>query len=172
MDGHLHSKNRDIKELGRNILRVISGYIRGIFLICLIEGSILALGLYLIGIPFALWIGYFGGLMNFIPTLGVVIGIIPAVVSALFAEHRIRSLLLVGALYTTVQVLDAYVIGPKILGRSVGLHPVLVVIAVMVGAHFFGVIGVIIAVPVTAILMVIYRYLRSWKKGRNKLNER
>jgi len=163
-------KRQGLKEVFRNIGCVISGYIVGLILLSLIEGSLLALGLYFIGIPYGIIIGYFAGLLNFIPSLGVLIGIIPAIISALFATHPVRSLILVGVLYTFVQILDGLVLGPKILGRKVGLHPVFIILAIVVGTHFFGLLGFFVSVPLVAIAILVYRYLRKMQYGSTEEN--
>ncbi|MGQ9705485.1 MAG: AI-2E family transporter [bacterium] len=170
IDNMPEGKREGAREVFGGIGRIISGYVLGLFMVCVIEGSLLALGLYFIGIPFAILIGYFAGLMNIIPSIGVIIGVIPAIISSLFTEHPLRSLLLVGALYTGVQILDGFVVGPKIMGRKVGLHPILIILAIVVGTHFFGFIGFFVSVPIVAIALFIYRYLRKRGSISDKLD--
>jgi predicted PurR-regulated permease PerM len=149
----------DTMNLYDEIKNALSGYIRGQLIMILIEGGILGLGLTLLGVKFGLLIGLFAGVLNLIPFAGMIIGIIPALVSAAFNPDPIRTVILTAILFIVVQTIDAYIISPKIVGDRVGLHPVIIILILLAGAHFFGVVGFFIAIPVASVVKILLKYI-------------
>jgi len=141
-------------ETYREIDGVLAGFIRGQFIVSTLEASFIALGLTLIGVDYALLLGIFAGFANMVPYVGTYIGGIPALIVILLGEDVGRHLVLALILYVVVNVVDGYILAPRIVGRRVGLHPVVTMIAMLVGAKFFGVVGFLVAVPVTATLKI------------------
>ena len=139
--------------------RVLAGWIRGQFILSSLEGAFIAGGLTLIGLPYALLLGIFAGFANMVPYVGTYVGAAPAAVVALLGEDPTRHVLLTVGFFVFVNLFDAYVLAPRIVGRRVGLHPVITMVAMLVGAKFFGVVGFLGAVPVTGILKVVGRRL-------------
>lgn len=144
--------------------RILSGYFRGQLIMCLIEGSLIALGLSLLGVPYALLLGFIAGLANLIPYVGVLIGGIPAVLVAAFTDDPLHMVPYTVILYLVIQTIDGYIIAPRIIGKRVGLHPALVILSIMVGAKFFGVVGFLLATPTAAIAKLAIT--RIWRKHR------
>ena len=130
--------------------RLLSQYLRGQVTVSLILGAMMALGLTLVGFPQAILIGVIVGIFNVVPYLGLVLGILPAIFIALVSGNVLISLFKVVVIYGVAQGLEGGVLSPRIVGDSVGLHPVWIVLALAVGGFFFGFVGLLIAVPVAA----------------------
>jgi len=146
--------------------RVLAGFIRGQFIVSLLEASFITLGLTLIGVDYALLLGLFAGFANMVPYIGTYIGALPALVVILIGPDAGPHLLWALGLYVVVNIFDGYILAPRIVGRRVGLHPVVAMVAMLVGAKFFGVVGFLAAVPVTAILKILAQKLeRRYLQG-------
>jgi predicted PurR-regulated permease PerM len=98
------------------------------------------------------------GLVSFVPYLGFIIGILLAGIAAMMQFHEVYYLLLVGAVFGVGQALEGMVLTPLLVGDKIGLHPVAVIFAVMAGAQLFGFVGVMLALPAAAVIMVLLRY--------------
>ena len=141
------------KKVGDRINRIFGNYIRGYLIVSLINGTIVTTGLTLIGVPYAVVLGILSALLNFIPYFGMVISLtIGFLVSVLSGLSGIN-LIFVPVVYIGENILESYFISPKIIGESVGLHPLLVLLALFVFGYFGGLIGMLIGVPVTALLI-------------------
>ena len=153
-------------ETYQEIDRVLAGFIRGQFIVSTTEATFIGVGLTAIGVEYALLLGIFAGFANMVPYVGTYIGGIPALVVILLGPDVGRTLVLALILYVVVNLFDGYVLAPRIVGRRVGLHPVVTMIAMLVGAKFFGVVGFLAAVPVTATLKILGKKLeRRYLKG-------
>jgi predicted PurR-regulated permease PerM len=123
----------------------------------------MTLGLWLIGIRHAVVLGPLSGIANMVPYLGVVVGLVPAFFLALWQGGLSwTGLYLCGAilgLFLVLQLLDGYVFQPRILGPSVGLHPLAIMLALALGEHLMGLAGMMLAVPVAAVLRVVLEEL-------------
>ncbi|MDX8391880.1 MAG: AI-2E family transporter [Mariprofundaceae bacterium] len=144
-------------RLSGEIDAMISAFLRGQFSICLILAVFYSLGLYAAGIPFALAIGLFSGLLAFIPYVGLLSGFCAAALMALWTFGVDAHLLFVLGVFTTVHVLEAFYLAPKVLGDKLGLHPLVILLALTVAAERFGFSGLLIAVPATAAATVLLR---------------
>jgi predicted PurR-regulated permease PerM len=134
--------------------RAISSFVRGQLVIAIILAVINAIGLMILDVPFGLGIGLIAGLANMIPYMALVVGLIPALILA-WAEHQeIVRLLGVVAVFGGAQALEGMVLSPRILGKSVNLHPVWVLLSIIAGGSFFGFVGMLVAVPVAASIQV------------------
>ncbi|MEE8638876.1 MAG: AI-2E family transporter [bacterium] len=153
-------------ETYHEVDRVLAGFIRGQFIVSTTEATFIGVGLTAIGVEYALLLGVFAGFSNMVPYVGTYIGGIPALVVILLGPDVGRRLVLALILYVVVNLFDGYVLAPRIVGRRVGLHPVVTMIAMLVGAKFFGVVGFLAAVPVTATLKILGKKLeRRYLKG-------
>lgn len=150
---------KDIKQLLKKIDKVLIDYLKGQLLVSVVVGLLSMLGLYLLDINFYLIIGIFAGIMNLIPYLGVVFGILPAVFVASFKSFQ--SILEVIVMFAFVQQLEGSLISPKIVGDKVGLHPILIIFSLLVGGELLGIIGMLLAVPVAGIIKVILNHYIS-----------
>ncbi len=137
----------------------LGSFIRGQLLISAIVGILIAIGLSIMGVDFALIIGLIAGIFNIVPYFGPVIGAVPAVVFALLKSPL--SAVYVVILFAVVNQVESSIISPNILGEHVGLHPVTVIFSIISGGYLFGFLGVILAVPVTSIVKVTLRYIHN-----------
>ncbi|HSW10476.1 MAG TPA: AI-2E family transporter [Bacillota bacterium] len=156
----------EVLGLLREIDGVLGAFVRSQLLIAGMTGLVSALALFALGLDFALLLGLFIGVTNVIPYLGPILGAIPAVILAM-AESPGLAVKTVIAL-TAIQQLETAVIQPRVVGGSVGLHPVLVIFAVLAGARLAGVPGVLLAVPVAAVAKVLLLYLHRWWRAGSR----
>lgn len=141
---------------------VLSGFVRGQLSVCAILALLYSIGLYLIGIDLAIAIGTLAGVTFIIPYVGTIIGICLSVVMALLKFNDILHPLLCLGWFGLVQSLEGMVITPKVVGDTVGLHPLVAIVALLIGGQLFGIIGMLLAVPVTAVLQVFLRSLAAY----------
>jgi predicted PurR-regulated permease PerM len=144
----------ELVHVANQVGRVVSGFVRGQLLVALIVGLLSSLGLRLLGVPFWLVIGMTAGLLNIIPFVGPLAGgALAGIVSLLFNDvaTAIWSVLM----FAAVQQFDNHVISPNILRRRVQLHPVFILLALLLGASLGGFFGILIAVPVAAVVKVV-----------------
>ena len=140
---------------------VLSGFIRGQLSVCAILAVLYSIGLYFIGIDLAIAIGTLAGITFIIPYVGTIIGICLSVVMALFKFHDILHPLLCLGWFALIQGLEGMVITPRVVGATVGLHPLVAIVALLIGGQMFGLMGMLLAVPVTAVLQVFLRSLAA-----------
>jgi len=157
-----------IRRLAGDIDRVLASFVRGMGTVCLILGTYYAVALMLVGLNFGLVVGAVAGIVTFIPYLGALIGGALAVGLALFQFWGDwLSIALVAAIFVSGQVIEGNFLTPKLVGTSVGLHPVWLIFALSAFGALFGFVGMLVAVPVTAALGVIARFgIAEYKKGR------
>ena len=148
-------------ELVADIDQVISKFVRGQLMVATLMAGLYIVGLYLSGTPLSLFIGIAAGYANLVPYLGLVIGFIPALILTFLQHPEWSHLLGVLVTFGAVQTLEGMVITPRVVGEEIGLHPVVVILAVMIGAKFFGILGIVIAVPATAVLNILF--IRGFK---------
>ena len=141
---------------------VLNGFIRGQLSVCAILAVLYSIGLYFIGIDLAIAIGTLAGITFIIPYVGTIIGICLSVVMALLKFHDMLHPLLCLGWFCLVQTLEGTVITPKVVGDTVGLHPLVAIIALLIGGQMFGIMGMLLAVPATAVLQVFLRSLAAW----------
>lgn len=148
-----------IKRLTSDSDQVLGAFIRGQILVMFLLGVIYTIGLSLVGLELALLIGLVAGLVSFVPYLGLIVGIILAGLAALLQFGDAHHLLYVGIVFAVGQALEGLVLTPIMVGDKIGLHPVAVIFAVLAGGQLFGFIGVLIGLPVAAVLMVVLRFV-------------
>lgn len=147
----------EILSLWNQIDEVLVKFIRGHLLVALIVGILTSIGLAILKLKFALLLGIIAGLADLIPYFGPFIGAVPAVALALLQSKYLA--LYVVLVMIVVQQLESNLISPKILGESVGLHPLAVIFALLAGGHLFGIVGMLVAVPVTAVMKILLNYV-------------
>jgi predicted PurR-regulated permease PerM len=141
-------------------------YIRGQLLEATIVGVLTTLGLLVLGVPSALLIGVVTGVFNLIPYVGFAVSILPALVVALTMDDPGSGLLKVVGVFAAVQFIDSNVTGPRIVGSSVGLHPIWIMIALTLSGAFFGFTGLLLAIPLAVLTkMVLARGLARYKRS-------
>lgn len=146
-----------VVEVISDIDEALSGYVRGQVMLCIIVGALMTVGLWLLRVRFALVLGAVAGIFNVVPYIGPVVGAVPAFAVALFQSPW--TLLYVAALVVLIQQLESGLLAPKVIGDSVGLHPITIIFVLLAGGELFGLLGVVAAVPVTAALKVVVSHL-------------
>ena len=147
----------------RNVDRIVNSYIRGIFLTSSLVGTIAVGVLTVFGIPYALVLGVLTGFFNLIPTLGMFLNLGVAIVIFLFVpgDFWYHTLVMSGTIFG-LHALNANMIEPRVLGDRVGVHPVLIIASLFIFAYFMGFVGLLIAVPTTAVVLM---FLKEWYSG-------
>ncbi len=148
-----------VRRLACDIDRTLASFIRGMGTVCLVLGTYYAIALMLVGLQFGLVIGFIAGLVTFIPYLGALIGGALAIGLALFQFWGDWVAIgMVGGIFAIGQIIEGNVLTPKLVGNSVGLHPVWLILALSVFGTLFGFVGMLVAVPVAAALGVVLRF--------------
>lgn len=146
-------------EMSLNLLHKIDlqlgGYLRGQFLDAIIIGLLSIIALWVLGVKYFVLIGVFAGLANMIPYVGPFSGMVIASSVVMLNNGSGQDVLWVLVAFGIIQLIDNIVVQPLVLGRSVNLHPLVIIFAIITGAEFFGVIGMLIAVPATGIIKVL-----------------
>jgi Predicted permease len=143
--------------MARLIDDVLSAYLRGQLLLCLFVGGMATLALLIIGVPFALVLGVVAGILEALPFVGPILGAIPAVLVALLSNPM--SALWVAVAFLAIQQVENLLLVPRIAGKSVKLHPAMVMVVLVVGNELAGLVGMLLAVPITAVLRDLFKYL-------------
>lgn len=138
---------------------VLSSFLRGQLLVMLALTIIYCIGLALIGLELALLLGVIAGVVSFVPYLGLVVGVLLAGLAALFQFQEWWPVLMVLVVFGIAQAIEAMVLTPRFVGGRIGLHPVAVIFAVLAGGQLFGFVGVLLALPCAAVVMVLARRL-------------
>ena len=147
-----------VRQILIEIDQLLSQYLRGQLLVITVLAVYYSAGLYLLGITGALALGLFTGIAIFIPYIGYGVALILALLSALLQAETGVSLLAVLALYITGQAIESFILTPKLVGEKIGLHPVLVVFALILFGSWFGVFGILLALPMSAIILVLCKH--------------
>lgn len=157
-----------IRQLAREIDQTLASFVRGMGTVCLVLGTFYAVSLMLVGLQFGLVVGAFAGLITFIPYIGALLGGALAVGLALFQFWGDWvSIGLVAGIFMIGQVMEGNVLTPKLVGSSVGLHPVWLIFALSVFGALFGFVGMLVAVPVAASIGVLARFaIRNYLDSR------
>ena len=149
-----------IRNLSKEIHDVIAGFIRGMGAVCCILGAYYAVALMFLGLEFGLIVGVFAGLLTFIPYLGAILGGILAIgLSTVQFWGDWNTILLVIGIFVLGQIIEGNFLTPKLVGSSVGLHPVSLLLALSIFGSIFGLVGMMVAVPIAASIGVIVRFL-------------
>ncbi len=130
-------------------------FVRGQLIEATLVGTLTGVGLALLGVPSALLLGVIAGIFNLIPYIGLAISIVPALIVALTMPSPLAGLLRVGGVFLIVQFIDGSVTGPRIVGGSVGLHPVVTMLALAFGGAMLGFAGLLLAVPLAVLLKML-----------------
>ncbi|WP_281888927.1 AI-2E family transporter [Paenibacillus sp. YYML68] len=148
---------KEIVSTLMDIDTALGNYIRGQFIVCLIIGLLAYIGYWLIGIPYALLLASVVAVFNIVPYLGPFLGAAPALVVA--STISLKMVLLVIVVNTACQILEGNVISPQVVGRSLKMHPLFIIFALLVGGEVAGIVGLILAVPFFAVMKVILQHV-------------
>jgi predicted PurR-regulated permease PerM len=144
---------------------VLGQYLRGQSLVMLTMAMFYSVGLALFGLDLALPIGLFTGLAMFVPYLGFGVGLVLATVAGLLQFASVKALVMVAAVYGTGQVVEGLYFTPRLVGERIGLHPLAVIFALLAFGQVFGFVGVLVALPASAVLLVAMRRVRAGYLG-------
>ncbi len=147
-----------IREQARRIDERLAGFLRGQALVCVILGVAYAVALQLAGLDYGVIVGLIAGLISFIPFVGSLIGLVLSAGLGYLQFGWSAELLLLVAIFVAGQAVEGYALTPKLVGDRVGLHPVWVMFALLAGGALFGIVGVMIALPVAAVVGVLVRF--------------
>jgi len=140
---------------------VLSAFFRGQLTIMLVVSVLYSIGLTAVGLQVGLLIGVFAGMIGIVPYLGFIIGITLGTIAALVQFDSFSSVALVWMVFIIVHFIENFFLFPKLMGNSIGLHPVAVIFAILAGGCLFGFLGVLLALPVAAVIMVCIRHLHA-----------
>lgn len=147
-----------VSQLAAECDEVLAAFIRGQLMVMLTLAVIYFLGLQIIGLKLALIIGMAAGVGSIIPYFGFAIGIVSATVAAVIQFGNFQDVLKVWVVFGVGQAIEGWILQPYLVGDRIGLHPVAVIFAIMAGGQLFGFVGMLLALPVAAIIMVLLRH--------------
>lgn len=151
-------KEKMIKDLLKQIDQKLAGFIRGQLSVAFFLGLIYAIALTVAGLNYGFLIGVTAGFLSIIPMVGSTFGLLVAVIVAWFQAGEVNYVLIVAAIFIVGQIIEGNILSPKLLGDSVGLHPLWILFALMAGGSLFGILGMLLAVPVAAVVGVLLSF--------------
>lgn len=154
-----HHYRWDGRELWNAEGTSLSKYLGGLAFVIVIQGSLTTLALFLIGVPYAILLGAWVSATAIIPYLGAFLGAVPGIIVAFFISPTKG--ILAALLYLGIQQLEGNVLTPRIQGQALRVHPIIVLLAVIIGGELGGLVGVIVAVPTLAVLRVLFDFFRA-----------
>ena len=159
----LEADRRDIIVIMRNIDVVLGKYVKGKLIDCFVVGTLVYIIFSVLGLKFALLFSFIIGLTNLIPYVGPVIGAIPACLFALLQSFNIFIGVLIAVVF--IQTLESVFLVPYITSKTVEIHELTTLLALLIGGSLFGIIGALTAIPVYLVIKVIYEYYKNNKSG-------
>lgn len=153
------------EKLARETDGVLGAFLRGQLLVMAFLATFYSAGLLIVGLKLGLLIGIVAGLVSFVPYLGFIVGILAAGIAMLVQTQELLPLVWVLLVFSLGQILESSLITPWLVGDRIGLHPVAVIFAVLAGGQWFGFVGVLLALPAAAVVVVLLRYVNTrWFK--------
>ena len=162
------NKHKIFLKWTRKANEIFSRFFAGLALNSLIIGTITTVVLFIFQIPFAILVGFIVALTNVIPIFGPFIGAVPSAVMIFYISPTKALMFII--LILVIQQLDANLITPKILGNKIGIAPIWVLVSILVFGYFFGLVGMVIGVPITALMIDISREIVHAKLDKNRIN--
>ena len=148
-------------SMARDVDKVLGQFLRGQLSVMLLQSIFYVTGLWLVGLDFALPIGILAGMLTFVPYLGAIVGFVLATLAGLIQFQSFGGLVPVWIVFFLGQLLEGMVVTPWLVGDHIGLHPVLVIFALLAFGQLFGFFGVLLALPASAVLVVGFKYLHQ-----------
>lgn len=153
-----------VEEMAVECDEVLAAFIKGQLMVMFCLSLVYATGLSMVGLKLALMVGLLAGLASIVPYLGPIIGIGAGLLAGWFQFGDWLPLVMIAGVFIVGQLLESFVLTPLLVGDKIGLHPVTVIFAIMAGGQLFGFTGVLIALPVAAVIMVLLRHLHEYYK--------
>jgi len=161
------SMEKRVTILALEVDEVLSSFFKGQMLVMFCLAVIYSVGLSIAGLEFALLIGLIAGLVSFVPYLGLITGLVLGCLAAFFQLHDLSLIVPVLVVFGLGQLLESIVLTPLVVGDKIGLHPVAVIFAVMAGGQLFGFTGILLALPIAAVLLVFIKFFEQrYKKSK------
>lgn len=157
-----HAYRGQIQSLAQELDKTLAGFLRGQSSVCVLLALYYACALTLVGLDLGVVIGITTGILSFIPYVGFLIGLVVSLILALVQSTGWSMILWVLGIFVVGNILEGYILTPNLVGRKVGLHPVWILFALLAGGAMFGFLGVLVAVPVAAVIGVLIRHLYAW----------
>jgi len=158
------SQRGRIRFLLNTLQKVVGGYIRGQLFLCALIGMLVGIGMQVIGVPYAILLGVFAFVLEFIPILGTLVSGAVCVLLALTKGPLVALIVLVYFIF--VHIIEGDIVGPRIVGKAVGLHPVVSIVALIAGSELFGIWGALFASPVAGVLQSLLVALwTEWREA-------
>ena len=154
-----HEHQAYFSNLVERIEIKIGGWLRGELLLMFIIGLLTFIGLKILGVNYALTLALLAGLLEIIPFIGPIVAAIPAVFIAFFQSPLLALLVII--LYVVIQELENYLIVPQVMRKALGLNPIVIIIAILVGAKLAGILGIVLAVPLTGIIAEFFKDIKK-----------
>ncbi|MBM4169887.1 MAG: AI-2E family transporter [Ignavibacteria bacterium] len=159
-----HRRREQVAIYMQRADEVIGRYLRGALFIALLQGIAVTLTFSLFGIKYALLLGIVAGLLDLVPYIGLIITMILSAIVALFSEEPIlEKVVLAVSTVGILHLIEVTLLAPKIVGKKVGMHPLLIILSLLVFSFFLGFVGLLIAVPTTALIIL---FVREWEAAR------
>jgi len=152
---------KQVFSLAQEADRVLAEFMRGEIAVIIIMSGYFVTGLWLVGLEFALPIGLLAGIVVFVPYLGTIIGLALGTFSAVTQFQEWGGVIAVWAVIVSGQILETFLITPRLVGERIGLHPVAVIFALFAFGQLFGFVGILLALPISAVLLVWFRHLHE-----------
>lgn len=146
-----------ISNVVRDADAVLGAFMKGQLVVMIALGMIYSIGLMLTGLNFALLIGMAAGFVSFVPYLGLIVGLLTAMIAAIVQFQELTALLPILIVFGIGQIAETVALTPLLVGDKIGLHPVAVIFAILAGGYLFGFFGVLLALPAAAVIMVVLR---------------
>lgn len=166
------SKLPTVEKLAKESDEVLGSFLRGQFVVMMALGLIYTIGLWIAGLDLALLIGMIAGLVSFVPYLGFIVGILLAGIATIMQFGDPLHLLNVIIVFGIGQALEGMLLTPLLVGDKIGLHPVAVIFSVMAGGQLFGFVGILLALPVAAVVMVLIRHVQDLYTSSNLYDDK
>lgn len=148
------------------VQHVLSRYIRGQIIMSCIIATVTFLGMWILGVPYPMVIGVLAAITEWIPIIGPIVGAIPAILLGATVDISLAVKVLI--FYVIVQQIDSHLIMPQVMGAVISIHPVVIIIAILIGGTLFGVAGMILTVPLTAVLQIVCKHLWFYNTYKEK----
>ena len=159
-----------LQEQLNEIDKKLAAFVRGQGTVCLILASYYAITLTMTGLEFGVVIGVFAGLISFIPFVGAIFGGLLSIGLAYLQFEAWTNIVIIAGIFILGQILEGYILTPKFIGEAVGLHPVWVIFSLLAGGALFGFLGVLLALPMAAIVGVLFRFCIDHYKNSSFYN--
>ena len=164
-------RHKDIlKQQLNEIDKKLAAFVRGQGTVCLILASYYAITLTMTGLEFGVVIGVFAGLISFVPFIGAIFGGLLSIGLAYLQFEAWTNIVIIAGIFILGQILEGYILTPKFIGEAVGLHPVWVIFSLLAGGALFGFLGVLLALPMAAIVGVLFRFCIDHYKNSSYYN--